>query len=422
MRIIRSLKGIRIMKRILLYNHGGSSNHGCEALVRTVAGITKEHYPDAVFDVSSNAPDEDIKYIGENQGFNFFWADKLTKMSFELKNNYTGATSLYTGNIPFFKFLYKKTCDAAKAADLMISVGGDTYSYGKSSALTVIDRKLRTMCPVSVLWGCSINPGFLDPALHSKKIDGLRQFDLITARESITYDTLRKLGFDNVELYPDPAFTLPVGKVEKPMFDNDRDIVGINLSPLIQGYEQKGKMTLRCYAALVRRILDTTDFNVAFISHVRCAAGDDSRSAKQLMAEVLDGKPSDRVALFDRGNAVDIKGYISKCRFLICARTHASIAAYSQCIPTLVVGYSVKATGIAKDLFGTDEGYVLPVQSLAEESQLCSAFDDMLRREDKMRSRLESIMPDYVKRAHGAGDALARLISGSEQKEAAFVG
>ncbi|MFR4670990.1 MAG: hypothetical protein ACLT69_14285 [Intestinibacter bartlettii] len=56
-----------------------------------------------------------------------------------------------------------------------------------------------------------------------------------------------------------------------------------------------------------------------------------------------------------------IKGYISRCR-LYRARTHATIAAYSTCVPTLVIGYSVKAKGIAKDIFGTYENYVLPVQ------------------------------------------------------------
>ena len=38
--------------------------------------------------------------------------------------------------------------------------------------------------------------------------------------------------------------------------------------------------------------------------------------------------------------------------------------AYSSCVPTLVVGYSVKARGIARDIFGTEDRYVLPVQSL----------------------------------------------------------
>ncbi len=51
-------------------------------------------------------------------------------------------------------------------------------------------------------------------------------------------------------------------------------------------------------------------------------------------------------------------------------RTHATIAAYSTGVPTLVVGYSVKARGIARDLFGTEDGYVLPVQQLKESDEL----------------------------------------------------
>ena len=30
------------MRKIFLYNHGGSENHGCEALVRTVCELFKE--------------------------------------------------------------------------------------------------------------------------------------------------------------------------------------------------------------------------------------------------------------------------------------------------------------------------------------------------------------------------------------------
>lgn len=52
------------------------------------------------------------------------------------------------------------------------------------------------------------------------------------------------------------------------------------------------------------------------------------------------------------------------------ARTHATIAAYSSLVPTLVVGYSVKARGIARDLFGTEKNYVLPVQLLRKEEDL----------------------------------------------------
>ena len=62
-----------------------------------------------------------------------------------------------------------------------------------------------------------------------------------------------------------------------------------------------------------------------------------------------------RVVFFEDHNCMELKGIISKCRFFVGARTHSTIAAYSMGIPTLVVGYSVKARGIARDLLGGEE-------------------------------------------------------------------
>ena len=78
-------------------------------------------------------------------------------------------------------------------------------------------------------------------------------------------------------------------------------------------------------------------------------------------------------------------------------------------VPTLVIGYSVKARGIARDLFGTEEHYVLPVQTLSDPEELIKAYDWLMEREDQIRGRLESIMPGYCKRAGEAGEELRRL-------------
>lgn len=47
-------------------------------------------------------------------------------------------------------------------------------------------------------------------------------------------------------------------------------------------------------------------------------------------------------------------------------------------VPALVAGYSVKARGIARDLFGTEEGHVVPVQSLDGPDELRNAFVRMM--------------------------------------------
>ena len=48
------------MKNIVLYSHGGSKNHGCEAIVRGTYKILKN---DSEITLLSNAKDEDLEYF-----------------------------------------------------------------------------------------------------------------------------------------------------------------------------------------------------------------------------------------------------------------------------------------------------------------------------------------------------------------------
>ena len=43
------------MKKIIMYGHGGSGNHGCEAIVRSTAAM----FPDRRLTLMSRAPEED---------------------------------------------------------------------------------------------------------------------------------------------------------------------------------------------------------------------------------------------------------------------------------------------------------------------------------------------------------------------------
>ena len=105
-------------------------------------------------------------------------------------------------------------------------------------------------------------------------------------------------------------------------------------------------------------------------------------------------------------NCMELKGIISQCSFFVGARTHATIAAYSTGVPTLVVGYSVKARGIARDLFGTEDGYVLPVQQLKESNELTQAFIRLYEKRDAVRTHLNEMLPGYIARSDEARKAL----------------
>ena len=257
----------------------------------------------------------------------------------------------------------------------------------------------------TMLFGCSIEPDDLDEAF----VRHLSLFDAVTVRESISYDAMIAAGIPAERLYriPDPAFTLEPKFRPLPGHFQPENTIGINVSPMIIGNEQSAGVTMANYTALVREILEHTDCSVALIPHVVWSYNDDREPLRRLYEQFAD---SGRVVLIGDADCRVLKGYIARLRLFVGARTHATIAAYSSCVPTLVVGYSVKARGIARDLFGTEEHYVLPVQSLRGESDLTQAFRWLMEREEDIRTHLQTIMPDYIARAREAGQIAARLI------------
>ena len=244
--------------------------------------------------------------------------------------------------------------------------------------------------------------------LDAAFVKNLDNFDLLCCRESLSYDALVEAGLGaKARLVPDPAFTLET--IEKPLPEGflPNNTVGVNVSPMIISNEGEGGVTMANYVALIQHILDTTDMAVALIPHVVWSYNDDREPLRRLYEQFKD---SGRVVLIEDADCRVLKGYISRLRFFVGARTHSTIAAYSTCVPTLVVGYSVKAKGIAHDLFGSYEPYVLPVQELREPGDLAAAFARLMVLEDDMRCCLQASMPAYIESAYAAGDELRRLL------------
>jgi polysaccharide pyruvyl transferase WcaK-like protein len=184
------------------------------------------------------------------------------------------------------------------------------------------------------------------------------------------------------------------------------NVIGINASPHILKCESDPGMAYENYKNLIAYILEKTDSYVALIPHVVWQSNDDRTVLNRLYEEF--GRHERLIPVEDH-TAPELKYIISKCRLFVGARTHATIAAYSSGVPTLVVGYSVKARGIARDLFGTEAGYVLPVQSLKEPMELTNAFQEMADREEEIRAHLNQMLPNYCACAKAAVQAVRAL-------------
>lgn len=246
-------------------------------------------------------------------------------------------------------------------------------------------------------------------------LEDLYRYDRIIARESITYETVREAlnrvygnsGLDKVVYCPDPAFTLPADESGLPEGFESGNTVGLNLSPMVQDYAASGESVLVAYEALIQHILDTTGMKIALIPHVVWDRSNDLVPLRRLYDAF---RETGRVQLVGDMSAEKLKGVIANCRFFIGARTHATIAAYSTLIPTLVVGYSVKARGIARDLFGTAEHYVLPVQTLKKPEQLIDAWKWLYSHEDDLHYQLAESAPGLRTEAARNGDLVHEVM------------
>lgn len=387
---------------ICLYAHNGSKNHGCEALVRSIDGIIKKDK--TILTLFSSNPEEDEKYnVNDNI---------VCRPSRHRYQKYSLYNILLHVIVKFFKdnclysfFLFNKMFSHKFDYRLALSIGGDNYCYGNPYWLAYLNKRINKYGTKTVLFGCSIESGIIN---QQKVKDDLNSYSLITARESITYNALLNAGLNiRIKLYPDSAFTLEQIQLELPDGFIAGNTVGLNISPLIMNYEKENGTTFKNCINLIDYIIKNTNMNVALIPHVVWENNNDLQPLTKLYERFKD---SGRVVLIGDHNCMELKGYISRCRFFIGARTHATIAAYSTCVPTVVIGYSVKSKGIAEDIFGTYKNYVVPVQELAKENQLVEAFKWLESNEQGIKNRLGKVMPAYRAKAREAGNEILKLI------------
>lgn len=383
------------MKRVSFYYHGGSANHGCEAIVRASAKIL--NMPATLW---STMPDSDLAYgLNDLADIHEDKKQDLTGMKllrFKVHHKLTGSDYLYT------RFAHESFFSAIQSGDTYLSIGGDNYCYAGKDILGHYNQIIHEKGGKTVFWGCSFEPSEMDAATAKD----IARYELITARESISYETLKAVN-PNTILVADPAFVLDTVELSLPEGWKEGNTIGINASPLIMQCAKDGGVAYEAYCRLIERILDTTDATIALIPHVVIENSDDRIPLRSLYEKFAS---TGRVVLVEDHNCCELKGYISRCRMFIGARTHATIAAYSTCVPTLVLGYSVKSKGIARDIFGTEEHYVLPVQELRNPDELANGFDWLSANETTVRDHLIKTMPEYKARALLARDAVEELM------------
>ena len=365
------------IKKILLYGIGSFKNRGCEALVNS----TITQFPDdveiiaATFDYNNNKnkyKNKITKYVNHRKTNEEEFTQEELK---ELKK----IQSLPFDYNNYENFYEKEVIKELKNVDLAIHIGGDNYCYGDNEWLYAINNNAKKLNKKTILWGASLYDEITDLEL----IEDLKKYDLLILREKISYNAIKKyISEEKLMLAPDPAFSLEPKKVKLNKWYQNRNIVGINLSPLTI----KNEESYLSIKEMIDYILNNTKYSIALIPHVTIDSSNDFDILSKLKEDYLGNSK----VYLEEGNydCQEIKYIISKFKLFIAARTHASIAAYSSCIPTLVIGYSVKSRGIAEDIFGNYKNYVIPTEEITKE-KLISGFKFINENQEKIKNKLE---------------------------------
>ena len=395
---------------IVFFGFGNPDNRGCEALLRTTTQLTKEQFPEANCVVLSN-------------DFGLREMPKLSSVSRYEKSFYPRESSLtfllYYGMYRLFSradilcnIMNRNTYRNTEHPDVCISIGGDNFCYNtRIACYTAVHAHYKKQGAKLIHWGSSFEKNLLCKEL----LEDLKRFDLILVRESLSKEALASAGITGtVHLVPDPAFMMS-SIIPNDYSDEYRGCVGINISPLISYFSNEKNMLLGSIIELINYITVELGERVLFIPHVTDRkSGEGDYSTMQELLKLVK-RPNMCTQIGYGYSAQEYKYIISQCRIFMGARTHATIAAYSSCVPTMVLGYSVKSRGIAKDILGNDnENYVVPVDKITSMHDLVDMYRKLVENETQVRTRLHGMMPMYIAEARKAIDFISQIILGTE--------
>lgn len=389
---------------LAIYGHGGSENHGNEAIVRGVC----ELFPDAHVTLYTFSQDAD-KHFGLGQICDIhnmkqdISKNLILRISDKLFHNFKTISNRS------YKVIFKPFLDNINKDTVYLLEAGDQYceSVEHRQIYAYLNKQINKKGAKSVMLGCTINPSLL---VDRKLLDDINRYSLVIARESITYDALLKADLHTkILLAPCPAFAMKAEAFDYPAWMQKKEFIGFNVGFLQQGNEKYYELLIENYKNAIRRVISETDYDVALIPHVNWNYSTTDFTALDELYLLF--KDSGRLHYLEEHNAPQQKYFISHCRAFVALRTHAMISGLASHVPTLITGYKIKSKGIANDVFGDHFEILADVQSLDSELAIADKLFNILKNESDIRDYYLKNMLLYINRFNMVVSAISDLSS-----------
>jgi colanic acid/amylovoran biosynthesis protein len=396
----------------LLVGNASYLNRGCEAILRGTVKIVRSAFGGCQF-VNANFDVSDVAFAPEETDPDIVHRPLTPLRRLTAKWFTTQAADRLCpplGSHLRFGALRREIPQSVAA----LSIGGDNYTldYGVPWAFVNLDRYILARGNPLIIWGASVGPFDRRPGFAKVVHDHLKQeVTAIFVREERSRSYLDQHGINrNVHVMPDPAFVMD------PELAEDSDVgfqlpegaIGLNLSPLMARYVTNGDELAweNVGVEILRHLMRVHDRPIALIPHVTSPHSDDHLFLSRIKSRLGE----DRVLMFPRTlSAAKTKYVISRLSCLVAARTHATIASFSACVPTVSLAYSVKAWGINETLFGHTD-YVVGAAEVTP-ARVAEVAGRALTDAQAIRERLAAKMATISIEAMAAGHKLKNIVA-----------
>lgn len=368
--------------KFVLYGIRGVYNYGTEAIVRGTVHILRRRWPACRIVYASFRPEADRALLEDLTELEVAWAGRvsLAQRVVHRVGRHIGWSHPY--ELPLNPAIYED-------ADAVLCIGGDLYTLPPvlspsmkrffSPIVQTGERVLAKGVPW-VLWAASVGPFETVPPAKAYYVRHLQRLPLITVREPVTQSYLADLGIRaNVHPVADPAFALirdskSASRVPETLTPSLQGTsIAFNASPLAASYLANSRASMDNFVSRltqsIERIVEN-GYRVYLVPHVdaKWKPNDDDYAFLESLSERL--RVRSAVKLLDRGlGFFGTKQILEQCGAVFAARMHCGINAVTSGKPAVFLGYSEKARGMSRYVYG-NEAMFLPLDQLdAERTQ-----------------------------------------------------
>jgi len=415
---------------IVFAGNGTYLNRGCEAIVRGTTKLLRDQWGDCKFisayfqkDGSRDHqietdPNIEHRPFPSFQRYSYYWLENA--LTSRLLHRPSRPARVYQ--------MFQKKLKGTNA-EAIIMLGGDNYglTYSRPDVFFTLNQvAIDHRIPFSI-WGASVGPFSSDPTYEKWAAKELQEVTLICVRETESLDYLTSIGVtDNVILSADPAFVMSPSPVSLPSnIENllSQGCIGLNLSPLLYQFmkSDSNKGSRKAHqsqwahiaAQIVDDLLSHFSLPILLIPHVTTRTNNIGRNDYLFMNRIrkILEFPTQLHILKPTLNAAQTKWVIGRTRVFAGARTHSTIAAISSGVPTICIGYSMKARGIAKDTYGHTDWLIDHKDLIQSKSILGERLQSLITHESEIRHDLQAVLPIFLQRAVLATQMFINLIT-----------